>query len=210
MQTKHKQSLLLALVAILLFAQPLVARAAGMQGSQGLFGQQSASDSLSFYNTHTNESVTIKHRGIGLPVGGSALNDLSRVMRDHRSGKAHEVSPKLVSLLGDIQDEIIRRHPNQKVVFHIISGFRAPETNAKMRAGGGGQAKNSRHMHGDAMDIRVPGIKTSELRDIAYCLKQGGVGMYNGSDFVHVDVWNVRTWNWKPTAQTCGGGKATS
>lgn len=207
MQMMMKQSLLVAVAMLLLSAQPIVARAAGLQGSQGLLGQQSASG-LSFYNTHTHESVTIAHRRF-TPVSAQALNDLSRVMRDHRSGKAHPVDARLVNLLGDIQHEIVRRYPNQKVVFHIISGFRAPETNAAMRAKGGGQAKNSRHIHGDAMDIRVPGIKTTELRDIAYCLKKGGVGMYKGSDFVHVDVWNQRTWNWKPTAETCGP-KATS
>jgi uncharacterized protein YcbK (DUF882 family) len=209
MQMKLKQSLLVALAMLLVSAQPIVARAAGVQGTQGLLGLQSASG-LSFYNTHTHESVTIPHRRL-TPVSAHALDGLSRVMRDHRSGKAHPVSPQLVNLLGEIQHEILRRHPNQKVVFHIISGFRAPETNARMRASGGGQAKKSRHMFGDAMDIRVPGVSTSELRDIAYCLKRGGVGMYKGSDFVHVDVWNVRTWNWKPTASTCaGGGKATS
>lgn len=209
MQMKLKQSLLMAVAMLLLSAQPIVARAAGLQGSPGLLGQQSAS-SLSFYNTHTHESLTIPHSRV-VPVSSRVLSDLSRTMRDHRSGKAHPVSPQLVNLLGEIQTEILRRYPDQKVVFHIISGFRAPETNAAMRSKGGGQAKNSRHMHGDAMDIRVPGVKTGELRDIAYCLKKGGVGMYKGSDFVHVDVWKQRTWNWKPTASTCsGGGKATS
>ena len=191
-----------AMAAVVMFAQPLLARAAGINGAPGVFGQPSALNTLSFYNTHTRESVTVEYRRMGMPVS-TALDEISRVMIDHRSGETHEVNPKLLDLLADIQAEIKRRHPEQPVVFHIISGYRAPKTNAAMRAGGGGQAKNSRHMHGDAVDIRVPGVATAEVRDIAYCLKRGGVGMYRGSDFVHVDVWNVRTWNWSPTAQTC-------
>lgn len=209
MSMKIKQSLLLAAVVLTaLLTQPYVASAAGMPGSQGLFGQRSAVGTLSFYNTHTRERITVEHRSGGTLIH-AAMEQVGRVMRDHRSGQSREMSPRLLDLLVDVQAELIRRHPGKPIEFHIISGYRAPQTNAAMRARGGGQAKNSRHMHGDAVDIRVPGIKTAEVRDIAYCLKRGGVGMYNGSDFVHVDVWNVRTWNWQPTAQTCGG-KATS
>ena len=49
-------------------------------------------------------------------------------------------------------------------------------------------------MVGDAIDIRVPGVSTKELRDIAWCARGGGVGYYPKSSFVHVDVGNVRTW----------------
>jgi uncharacterized protein YcbK (DUF882 family) len=197
-----KQSLLLAAVAVALLAQPLVARAAGVQGSHGVFGQQPAPYTLSFFNTHTHEKATVTYRQMGMPVS-TEIGKIEKLMIDHRSGKVHTVNPELLDLLYDIKLEIQRRHPGQDVTFHIISGYRAPESNAAMRRAGGGQAKNSRHMHGDAMDIRVPGVKTAEIRDIAWCLQKGGVGMYTGSDFVHVDVWKVRHWNWAPTAGTC-------
>jgi uncharacterized protein YcbK (DUF882 family) len=157
---------------------------------------------LSFYNTHTNEKVTVAYQGLEKKASQN-YSEISKIMFDHRAKEVKQVDPRLVDLLFDIQTEVKRRYPNQDTTFHIISGYRAPKTNSAMRAKGGGQAKNSRHSHGDAMDIRMPGIKTTELRDIAYCLKRGGVGMYNGSDFVHVDVWNVRTWNWTPNANTC-------
>jgi uncharacterized protein YcbK (DUF882 family) len=47
-------------------------------------------------------------------------------------------------------------------------------------------------MQAMAIDIRVPGTKTSELRDAALSLHRGGVGYYQRSDFVHVDLGRVR------------------
>jgi uncharacterized protein YcbK (DUF882 family) len=57
-----------------------------------------------------------------------------------------------------------------------------------------GVAKKSLHMQGKAIDISLPGRNLSELRKIAMNLKQGGVGYYPSSDFVHVDVGRVRYW----------------
>ncbi len=57
-----------------------------------------------------------------------------------------------------------------------------------------GVAKNSQHMQAKAIDIRVPGVDTSRLRDIALSLHGGGVGYYPISQFVHVDVGPVRQW----------------
>jgi uncharacterized protein YcbK (DUF882 family) len=45
-----------------------------------------------------------------------------------------------------------------------------------------------------AIDIRLPGIGTAELRDAALSLHRGGVGYYAASGFVHVDVGRVRRW----------------
>ena len=49
-------------------------------------------------------------------------------------------------------------------------------------------------MIGYAVDIRIPGVHTATVRKIAMGLKQGGVGYYRKSDFVHVDIGPVRTW----------------
>ena len=55
-----------------------------------------------------------------------------------------------------------------------------------------GVAKNSLHMEAEAIDIRLPGVKTSRLHDLA--LGRGGVGHYAVSDFIHVDLGRVRRW----------------
>ncbi len=73
--------------------------------------------------------------------------------------------------------------------FHIISGYRSAETNAVLHRRSRGVASQSLHMVGQAIDIRVPGIETGELK-----LAAGGVGYYPQSDFVHVDIGRVRSW----------------
>ena len=79
----------------------------------------------------------------------------------------------------------------------MISGYRSAATNALLRERGGatsGVAPHSLHMVGQAIDIRVPGIRLERLRDAAKSLKIGGVGYYPASDFVHVDIGRVRYW----------------
>jgi uncharacterized protein YcbK (DUF882 family) len=42
--------------------------------------------------------------------------------------------------------------------------------------------------------VRLNGVTTTRLRDVALGLKRGGVGYYPKSDFVHVDTARVRYW----------------
>jgi uncharacterized protein YcbK (DUF882 family) len=78
--------------------------------------------------------------------------------------------------------------------FQIISGYRAPKTNAMLRASSGGVAKRSYHTRAMAIDIVVPDRATEQVRDAALALRRGGVGYYPSSGFVHVDVGPVRRW----------------
>ena len=81
--------------------------------------------------------------------------------------------------------------------YHIISGYRSPQTNAMLRERGGshaGVASQSLHMVGKAIDIRLPGVTLDHLRSAAASLKRGGVGFYPSSNFVHVDTGRVRYW----------------
>ncbi|MDY0009590.1 MAG: DUF882 domain-containing protein [Bdellovibrionales bacterium] len=146
-------------------------------------------DTLRFYNLHTRERISIPHR-----QGAGVSAEANNFMRDWRRNEPARMDPKLFDLLGQLQEAINVRHPGLTVEYHVISGYRAPATNNGLRSNGGGQAQNSLHMTGQAMDIRVPGLSTRELRDIASCLKLGGVGYYPSDDFVHVDTGNVRYW----------------
>jgi uncharacterized protein YcbK (DUF882 family) len=143
---------------------------------------------LSFAHTHTGESLRVPYFADGgyLPDGLSRLNTL---LRDHRSGEEHPIDPALFDLLNDLQLATGAREP-----FQVISGYRSPKTNAKLRTAGRGVAKRSLHMDGRAIDVRVADIKSSVLRDAALELKRGGVGYYRSSDFVHVDTGRFRTW----------------
>lgn len=189
---------ILALAAILLFAlSPYIASASGLSGGAGRNDR-----TLSFYNTHTNETLDVTYWRNGR-YDSAALEQINTYLRDHRNGHVHTMSYELMNLLHTLKGELARRNPGQEIVFHVISGYRSAATNEMLRANGGGQAKKSRHMNGDAIDIRVPGIDTAQIRDIAWCLQRGGVGFYKGSDFVHVDTHKVRHWNWSPRAGMC-------
>jgi uncharacterized protein YcbK (DUF882 family) len=80
-------------------------------------------------------------------------------------------------------------------VFAVISGYRSPETNERLREHSRGVSQHSLHMQGRAIDVRMGG--GVDCRDLAACaasLKRGGVGFYRGSNFVHLDTGAFRTW----------------
>jgi uncharacterized protein YcbK (DUF882 family) len=55
-------------------------------------------------------------------------------------------------------------------------------------------AKNSYHMKAMAIDVRLRDVDLDKLHRVAVEMKQGGVGIYHKSDFVHVDIGPVRYW----------------
>jgi uncharacterized protein YcbK (DUF882 family) len=150
--------------------------------------QRGSERRLAFRNLHTGESLRTTFW-----AQGNYLNDeltaVNHVLRDHRSGEVHPMDPKLLDLLFALQQSVAVNG-----AFHIISGYRSPKTNQKLRSQGGGVAKKSLHMQGRAIDIRLPGCPLTQLRDAALALKAGGVGYYAKSDFIHVDTGRVRRW----------------
>jgi uncharacterized protein YcbK (DUF882 family) len=144
--------------------------------------------SLSFYNTHTLESLEISYWEAGRYVAG-ALEKINHIMRDHRTDEIKRIEPRLLDLLFHLKNAHKNTGP-----FQIISGYRSPHTNALLRMKDRGVAKNSLHMYGQAVDIRLPGCPLSELRQTAVKLKSGGVGYYPSAGFVHVDVGRCRYW----------------
>jgi uncharacterized protein YcbK (DUF882 family) len=143
---------------------------------------------LSFFNTHTEESADVAYFQAGFLVARS-LEKIDYILRDHRSGEISPIDVRLLDLLHSLSQRTGRSQP-----FHVISGFRSARTNALLHQRGNGVARNSLHVLGQAVDIRVPGLALSELYRAAISLKGGGVGLYPGSNFVHVDVGRVRTW----------------
>lgn len=143
---------------------------------------------LDFYHTHTSEKLAIVYaeRGEYLP---DALAEIDRFLRDFRTGHVHSIDTGLLDTL-----HLLRQATGGKKAYEIISGFRSPVTNEMLRGNGGGVAKRSLHMDGKAIDVRLPGVDTADLRAAALELKKGGVGYYPQSDFVHLDTGRVRFW----------------
>lgn len=85
------------------------------------------------------------------------------------------------------QLEILRRAIKKPIV--IVSGYRTPAWNAKVKGAGASQ-----HMLGKAADIRVAGMYSSEVHAAIESqilrgrMKNGGLGLY--STWVHYDVRN--------------------
>lgn len=163
---------------------------AGLAVSSSALGKVSSSPekSLAFYNLHTGESLktTFYIDGQFLP---SSLKEVNHLLRDHRTGDVCDMSPELLAMLGDLKETLGVSKP-----FHVISGYRSPATNNLLSQKSGGVAKKSLHMQGKAIDIRIPGVDIKHLHRGASSLKQGGVGLYSSSDFVHLDVGRVRYW----------------
>ena len=76
----------------------------------------------------------------------------------------------------------------------MISGYRSPRTNEALRHVTNGVAKDSWHMSGRAIDVRLTSAATADLRDAAKTLSRGGVGYYPESNFIHIDTGAVRSW----------------
>ena len=143
---------------------------------------------LAFYNTHTGESLETVYWADGEYLS-PAIAEVNYVLRDHRTNEIKSIDPSLLDLLYAVAMKLRTRQP-----FHVISGYRSPMTNARLRERCKGVAKNSLHMRGKAIDIRLPDDDLLELRRAARALGVGGVGYYPRSGFVHVDVGRVRYW----------------
>ena len=143
---------------------------------------------LEFVHTHTSETVAVAY-AVDDALDPDEITRLNRFLRDHRNGEVIEFDPELFDLLWTIHERAGVEGP-----FHLISGYRSPQTNEMLRSQGRQVARNSMHVKGQAIDIRLPGVPTSTLRKIATELKAGGVGYYPNSDFIHVDTGRVRYW----------------
>ena len=151
---------------------------------------KSNSDSwrVEFHHSHTGESFNGVYR-VGDRYLPEAFERINYVLRDFRTDEVFPMDPRAVDIISIIQSRSQMNEP-----LEILSGYRSPKTNAMLRKASGGVAKNSLHMYGQAIDIRLPGYSTSKLKKIATNLHAGGVGYYPRSNFVHVDTGQVRTW----------------
>ncbi|MFI3187776.1 MAG: DUF882 domain-containing protein [Methylococcaceae bacterium] len=143
---------------------------------------------LSFHNTHTGDQLKLTYFEQGEYIK-DALHEINLLFRDYHDGTVHPIDPALLDQLYDLKHTLEVRKP-----FHIVSGYRSPATNADLRRHSDGVAKNSLHMEGRAIDIRIEGLDTRRIRNAALAMQRGGVGYYERSDFVHLDTGSVRTW----------------
>jgi len=142
---------------------------------------------VSMQNLHTGESL----QGVYWDGGyvPEVLDAVNVHLRDYRTGDVHTIDPALLDLLDAVSTLTETKSP-----FQVISGFRSAKTNAMLHERSDEVAKKSFHIQGMAIDIRLPDVELAHLHAAALSLGRGGVGYYPDSNFVHIDVGPVRTW----------------
>ncbi len=144
---------------------------------------------LKIYNTHTKKTISIIYRDSQGVYDDEALKELDGLLACHYDKKQTEMSLKLIELVDYIQDHFAASE------IQVISAFRSPEYNRRLRRRSRNVGKKSFHMYGRAMDIILPGVSSQKLRNFALSLKSGGVGYYGPGNFVHIDTGPVRRWS---------------
>lgn len=145
---------------------------------------------LYLYFTHTNETGKFTFRKNGR-YDPAVLAQLNVFLRDWRRDESTKMDPALFDLVWEVYQAAGATGP-----IHVVSAYRAPQTNEMLRSRSSAVAKNSRHTMGMAMDFFIPSVPLAKLRAIAMREQVGGVGYYptSGSPFVHLDTGNVRAW----------------
>lgn len=163
------------------------------------------SRTLSFYNLHTEERLTVTYWRNGV-YDDAAIGQITHLLRDHRRNEEQPVNRELLDYLYSIRLELAQNYRGNPMVYEVISGYRARETTDSLRRGGAAVANDtSQHQLGNALDFRIEGIPLRVLRDTAWCMQRGGVGYYPEAhnNFVHVDVGRVRFWPASRTRWAC-------
>ena len=148
--------------------------------------------SVGLHNIHTDETVDAMFWD-GNNFAGEAISEINWCLRDWRTGEIGTVDARLLVTLYRLAQTVGSPGP-----FHLISGFRSESTNLMLHGNDPeGVPEQSYHMFGMAMDIRLPGFKTEDLRTAAIgaAFGFGGFGYYPKSDFIHIDTGQTpRVW----------------
>jgi uncharacterized protein YcbK (DUF882 family) len=144
---------------------------------------------LTLFNIHTNEKLSVTFRNASGEYDAEALKALNWILRCHYSGEAIDIDTRVIEFVNLTDKQL---GGNNEI--HIISGYRSPQYNQLLISEGRHVVKNSLHKVGRAIDIRIPRVALTRVRDVALDLRLGGVGYYRQSDFVHLDSGRLRTW----------------
>lgn len=109
-----------------------------------------------------------------------ALAEINHIFKCRRSGLEHDIDTRLVTILSHVYD-----HFDGKRI-ELLSGYRFQ------------RRTTSNHFHGNAADIRIPGVDPLKIRAFVSTLDSGGmgVGWYPKVGFVHVDVRQPPSYRW--------------
>jgi uncharacterized protein YcbK (DUF882 family) len=137
----------------------------------------------------TNERIKAVYWRDGklVPEGYWAICNL---LRDVRAKMMTYMDPASMDILRGILGYYEAWNWNYPII--IMSGYRTPATNAALSKEGA--AKNSMHLYGKAVDLRMQGIPVAHLAQLGLHFQRGGVGFYPQRGFVHLDTGRIRSW----------------
>ena len=142
---------------------------------------------LNLVRPESGEKLNIEYMRNG-QWQGDAYNYLCWLLRDIHVNRHVAMDYNLIAILDWAQWYLGQYGYNKPL--QILSGYRSPQTNARLE----NAAKNSQHLYGKAIDLRISGLSAEYLGRLFRWLSQGGVGIYADDGFVHIDTGSVRTW----------------
>jgi uncharacterized protein YcbK (DUF882 family) len=119
----------------------------------------------------------------------AALRQLDIVFQDPSRNETTPMDPRLFDVLYSVAHEL-----DADEFYEVISGYRAPETNAARANQSRRVSRVSLHMSGMAADVRLPGQQSMGIARKAADMQVGGVGLYRRDGFVHLDCGPARRW----------------
>jgi uncharacterized protein YcbK (DUF882 family) len=145
---------------------------------------------ISLWNMHTWERYSGVYR-VGNRYLPEAFQEINRVLRDFRTGDQFPIDPRVIDITA-----VVHRASGTQYPYKVLSGYRSPKTNDMLRKASArsGVARQSLHMSGRAIDLKLADVETKKIRDLGIKLRAGGVGFYPSSDFVHLDSGAFRSW----------------
>jgi uncharacterized protein YcbK (DUF882 family) len=158
-------------------------------GPQPVQARELPEGRLTLVNVWTNERLDVTYRDEAGNYDLTALDDVNCLLRCHYTGEVGAIDVRVLEHVN-----LVQRKLGSQQEIHVISGFRSPEYNAMLVRTDRHVAKNSLHMQGQAIDLLIPGVPTTKLRQAALELQYGGVGSYKRSSYVHLDSGPFRHW----------------
>ncbi len=177
-----RRGLLRAFAATAVVATPTYANAFGFLRGAGDVRR------LKMYSGRTGERIDTIYwiEGDYIP---EALAEINRFMRDWRTNDIIDIDRRTVDIMAASHNMLDSDSP-----YLMLSGYRSPKTNRMLRSRSRGVARNSLHMKGQAVDLRLDGRSVGQIAKAAMACSAGGVGKYSRSNFVHMDCGPVRVW----------------
>lgn len=177
-----RRGLLGAFAATVVTAAPTYSNAAGFLRGAGDIRR------IAMFSGRTGERLDTIYwiEGDYIP---EAIQEINVFMRDWRTGEAVQIDLRTIDIMSAAKNLLDVDEP-----YMMLSGYRSPQTNAMLRNGTAGVARNSLHMRGQAADLRLQSRSTAQMAQAALACRAGGVGRYSRSNFVHMDCGPVRSW----------------